>query len=131
MLFRSLPVCVQVELELRAQVRLFEELIGHLPCHMDGHQHVHVLPGTLCVCGLRNKSNQNVFVLPFLHASMSQRASETACTLCVCGLHTSKAYREVSWSTYDASVRCLTVACPYIMGRPLLTSYLPHSVSLC
>ncbi|XP_067084121.1 carbohydrate deacetylase [Osmerus mordax] len=34
----------EVELELRAQVRLFEELIGHLPCHMDGHQHVHVLP---------------------------------------------------------------------------------------
>ncbi|CAG01318.1 unnamed protein product, partial [Tetraodon nigroviridis] len=35
----------QVELELRAQVRLFQELTGHLPHHMDGHQHVHVLPG--------------------------------------------------------------------------------------
>lgn len=35
----------QVELELRAQVRLFKELTGHLPYHMDGHQHVHVLPG--------------------------------------------------------------------------------------
>lgn len=35
----------QVELELRAQVRLFVELAGHLPHHMDGHQHVHVLPG--------------------------------------------------------------------------------------
>ncbi|XP_008282561.1 carbohydrate deacetylase [Stegastes partitus] len=34
----------QVELELRAQVRLFMELTGHLPHHMDGHQHVHVLP---------------------------------------------------------------------------------------
>ncbi|XP_056139938.1 carbohydrate deacetylase isoform X2 [Lampris incognitus] len=34
----------EVELELRAQVRLFGELMGHLPCHMDGHQHVHVLP---------------------------------------------------------------------------------------
>ncbi|KAM6954159.1 LOW QUALITY PROTEIN: carbohydrate deacetylase [Aplochiton taeniatus] len=34
----------EVELELRAQVRLFVELLGHLPCHMDGHQHVHVLP---------------------------------------------------------------------------------------
>ncbi|XP_026198613.1 carbohydrate deacetylase isoform X2 [Anabas testudineus] len=34
----------QVELELRAQVRLFIELTGHLPHHMDGHQHVHVLP---------------------------------------------------------------------------------------
>ncbi|KAM7416964.1 hypothetical protein PAMA_018847 [Pampus argenteus] len=34
----------QVELELRAQVRLFSELTGHLPHHMDGHQHVHVLP---------------------------------------------------------------------------------------
>lgn len=34
----------EVELELRAQVRLFRELTGHLPCHMDGHQHVHVLP---------------------------------------------------------------------------------------
>ncbi|KAM6930230.1 carbohydrate deacetylase [Xenentodon cancila] len=34
----------QVELELRAQVRRFVELTGHLPHHMDGHQHVHVLP---------------------------------------------------------------------------------------
>lgn len=34
----------QVELELGAQVRLFKELTGHLPHHMDGHQHVHVLP---------------------------------------------------------------------------------------
>uniref|UniRef100_A0A3B5MG95 Carbohydrate deacetylase n=1 Tax=Xiphophorus couchianus TaxID=32473 RepID=A0A3B5MG95_9TELE len=37
-------VCSQVELELRAQVRRFIELTGHLPHHMDGHQHVHVLP---------------------------------------------------------------------------------------
>ncbi|XP_015244377.1 PREDICTED: carbohydrate deacetylase [Cyprinodon variegatus] len=34
----------QVELELRAQVQRFVELTGHLPYHMDGHQHVHVLP---------------------------------------------------------------------------------------
>ncbi|KAF7200815.1 carbohydrate deacetylase-like [Nothobranchius furzeri] len=34
----------QVELELRAQVRRFMVLTGHLPYHMDGHQHVHVLP---------------------------------------------------------------------------------------
>ncbi|XP_068167052.1 carbohydrate deacetylase isoform X2 [Antennarius striatus] len=34
----------QVELELRAQVRLFTKLTGHLPRHVDGHQHVHVLP---------------------------------------------------------------------------------------
>ncbi|XP_070760608.1 carbohydrate deacetylase [Enoplosus armatus] len=34
----------QVELELKAQVKLFRELTGHLPHHMDGHQHVHVLP---------------------------------------------------------------------------------------
>lgn len=30
---------------MRAQVRLFRDLTGHLPHHMDGHQHVHVLPG--------------------------------------------------------------------------------------
>ncbi|XP_041855775.1 carbohydrate deacetylase isoform X2 [Melanotaenia boesemani] len=35
----------QVDKELRAQVRKFMELTGHLPHHMDGHQHVHVLPG--------------------------------------------------------------------------------------
>ncbi|RVE68841.1 hypothetical protein OJAV_G00095730 [Oryzias javanicus] len=34
----------QVEMELRAQVKRFVELTGHLPDHMDGHQHVHVLP---------------------------------------------------------------------------------------
>ncbi|CAL1616526.1 unnamed protein product [Knipowitschia caucasica] len=35
----------QVEMELRAQVRRFIELTGQHPQHMDGHQHVHVLPG--------------------------------------------------------------------------------------
>ncbi|XP_072289384.1 carbohydrate deacetylase isoform X2 [Eucyclogobius newberryi] len=35
----------QVEMELRAQVRRFTELTGQRPQHMDGHQHVHVLPG--------------------------------------------------------------------------------------
>uniref|UniRef100_A0A8C8BFN8 Carbohydrate deacetylase n=1 Tax=Otus sunia TaxID=257818 RepID=A0A8C8BFN8_9STRI len=30
--------------ELKAQVELFRELTGHLPPHMDGHQHIHVLP---------------------------------------------------------------------------------------
>ncbi|TWW61069.1 Carbohydrate deacetylase [Takifugu flavidus] len=34
----------QVEVELRAQIKLFQDLTGHLPHHMDGHQHVHVLP---------------------------------------------------------------------------------------
>ncbi|XP_063051151.1 carbohydrate deacetylase [Engraulis encrasicolus] len=34
----------EVEQELRAQVKRFCELVGHLPFHMDGHQHVHVLP---------------------------------------------------------------------------------------
>ncbi|XP_061529221.1 carbohydrate deacetylase isoform X2 [Phycodurus eques] len=33
----------QVELELRDQIRLFRELTGYLPHHMDGHQHVHIL----------------------------------------------------------------------------------------
>ncbi|XP_028269851.1 carbohydrate deacetylase isoform X2 [Parambassis ranga] len=41
---RSQLCMKQVELELRAQVKLFMELTGHLPHHMDGHQHVHVLP---------------------------------------------------------------------------------------
>ncbi|XP_059799709.1 carbohydrate deacetylase [Hypanus sabinus] len=35
----------EVDKELRGQVDLFCELTGHLPLHMDGHQHVHVLPG--------------------------------------------------------------------------------------
>ncbi|XP_009498696.1 carbohydrate deacetylase [Phalacrocorax carbo] len=34
----------EVKQELKAQVELFRELTGHLPPHMDGHQHVHVLP---------------------------------------------------------------------------------------
>ncbi|XP_061116732.1 carbohydrate deacetylase [Conger conger] len=34
----------EVEMELHAQVKLFCELTGHFPHHMDGHQHVHVLP---------------------------------------------------------------------------------------
>ncbi|XP_062445907.1 carbohydrate deacetylase [Rhea pennata] len=34
----------EVKQELKAQVELFHQLTGHLPPHMDGHQHVHVLP---------------------------------------------------------------------------------------
>jgi predicted glycoside hydrolase/deacetylase ChbG (UPF0249 family) len=34
----------QVEIELRAQVRRLREL-GLAPCHANGHQHLHVLPG--------------------------------------------------------------------------------------
>lgn len=34
----------EVKQELMAQVDLFCELTGHVPHHMDGHQHVHVLP---------------------------------------------------------------------------------------
>ncbi|XP_038228633.1 carbohydrate deacetylase [Dermochelys coriacea] len=34
----------EVKQELTAQVDLFRELTGHVPHHMDGHQHVHVLP---------------------------------------------------------------------------------------
>ncbi|NXH23047.1 YDJC deacetylase, partial [Bucco capensis] len=34
----------EVKQELKAQVELFHELTGHLPPHMDGHQHIHVLP---------------------------------------------------------------------------------------
>ncbi|NXX52454.1 YDJC deacetylase, partial [Scopus umbretta] len=34
----------EVKQELKAQVQLFHELTGHLPPHMDGHQHIHVLP---------------------------------------------------------------------------------------
>ncbi|XP_078277427.1 carbohydrate deacetylase isoform X2 [Rhinoraja longicauda] len=35
----------EIDKELRQQVDLFCELTGHLPHHMDGHQHIHVLPG--------------------------------------------------------------------------------------
>ncbi|XP_069071329.1 carbohydrate deacetylase isoform X2 [Pleurodeles waltl] len=34
----------EVKEELCAQVDLFRQLTGHLPDHMDGHQHIHVLP---------------------------------------------------------------------------------------
>ncbi|KAM4809346.1 carbohydrate deacetylase isoform 2-T2 [Rhinophrynus dorsalis] len=35
----------EVRKELCAQVNLFRDLTGQDPIHMDGHQHVHVLPG--------------------------------------------------------------------------------------
>ncbi|NWU87435.1 YDJC deacetylase, partial [Onychorhynchus coronatus] len=43
-LSRGLLNMSEVKQELKAQVELFYELTGHLPPHMDGHQHVHVLP---------------------------------------------------------------------------------------
>ncbi|KAM5273560.1 carbohydrate deacetylase [Ctenodactylus gundi] len=35
----------QVREELEAQLGRFRELLGRAPTHVDGHQHVHVLPG--------------------------------------------------------------------------------------
>lgn len=35
----------QVREELEAQLDRFRELLGRNPTHVDGHQHVHVLPG--------------------------------------------------------------------------------------
>lgn len=40
----GLLVMSEVKQELGAQVDLFRQLTGHLPDHMDGHQHIHVLP---------------------------------------------------------------------------------------
>nr|XP_044988779.1 carbohydrate deacetylase isoform X3 [Jaculus jaculus] len=36
----------QVQEELEAQLSRFRDLLGTAPAHVDGHQHVHVLPGT-------------------------------------------------------------------------------------
>lgn len=35
----------EVREELEAQLSCFRELMGRAPTHVDGHQHVHVLPG--------------------------------------------------------------------------------------
>ncbi|CAI9157422.1 unnamed protein product [Rangifer tarandus platyrhynchus] len=50
----------QVREELEAQLSRFRELLGRDPTHVDGHQHVHVLPGVcrvfaeaLQACGVR------------------------------------------------------------------------------
>ncbi|XP_032509768.1 carbohydrate deacetylase isoform X2 [Phocoena sinus] len=53
-------VLPQVRGELEAQLSRFRELLGRDPTHVDGHQHVHVLPGVcqvfaeaLQACGVR------------------------------------------------------------------------------
>lgn len=42
---RCLCPSLQVREELEAQLSRFRELLGKSPTHVDGHQHVHVLPG--------------------------------------------------------------------------------------
>jgi len=34
-----------IDKETRAQIERFQELTGQFPCHIDGHQHVHIFPG--------------------------------------------------------------------------------------
>lgn len=41
----TLTFFLQVREELEAQLSRFRELLGRDPTHVDGHQHVHVLPG--------------------------------------------------------------------------------------
>ncbi|ELK26279.1 UPF0249 protein ydjC like protein [Myotis davidii] len=43
----------QVREELEAQLSRFQELLGRKPTHVDGHQHVHVLPEALQAHGVR------------------------------------------------------------------------------
>ncbi|XP_007490458.1 carbohydrate deacetylase isoform X6 [Monodelphis domestica] len=43
--FREALAAGQVREELRAQLSRFRDLVGREPTHVDGHQHVHVLPG--------------------------------------------------------------------------------------
>ncbi|XP_072455799.1 carbohydrate deacetylase isoform X2 [Notamacropus eugenii] len=46
----------EVREELRAQLSRFQDLLGQEPTHVDGHQHVHVLPGRgapRCAPGVR------------------------------------------------------------------------------
>ena len=40
---------LQVKLEIVAQIAKFKEMTGDLPIYVDGHQHVHVLPGQLSI----------------------------------------------------------------------------------
>ena len=39
------PHVLQVELEMSAQLDFFQTLAGYHPLYVDGHQHVHILPG--------------------------------------------------------------------------------------
>ena len=40
--------CLQVKEELTNQIVRYTELIGDKPVYIDGHQHVHMLPGREC-----------------------------------------------------------------------------------
>ena len=35
----------QVKVEMVSQIAEFKRLVGHLPQYVDGHLHVHILPG--------------------------------------------------------------------------------------
>ena len=39
----------QVEREIESQLEKFEQLTGRIPVSVDGHQHVHVIPGKMYV----------------------------------------------------------------------------------
>lgn len=38
-----------MKLEIKAQIRKFSALTGHLPLYVDGHQHVHILAGEFTI----------------------------------------------------------------------------------
>ncbi|XP_034546951.1 carbohydrate deacetylase [Notolabrus celidotus] len=84
----------QVELELRAQVRLFTELTGHLPHHMDGHQHVHVLPG------VREVFAQVLSDLRILFTRVPVEAGLHGCTWLPPNLH--RFYKQVEQDALDS-----------------------------
>lgn len=37
----------EVRVEVRAQIKWFEDHVGHPPPHLDGHQHCHMYPTTM------------------------------------------------------------------------------------
>ncbi|XP_066116065.1 carbohydrate deacetylase isoform X2 [Saccopteryx bilineata] len=79
----------QVREELEAQLSRFQELLGRNPTHVDGHQHVHVLPARRCVPGVRRGAAGSRGVLhPAATGAwigpLHLARGPSAC-LCVCG----------------------------------------------
>ncbi|CAL8348205.1 unnamed protein product [Lota lota] len=135
----------EVELELRSQVLLFAELLGHLPSHMDGHQHVHVLPGVREVFA-RVLSDFGVlytrvpvergwrsctWLPPHLHhfyAQVEQDALDAAPVFSRHGIRWPDAYLGLTTMGQNMSVSNVRRALHLAMEPPPCSSSLPHRV---
>jgi predicted glycoside hydrolase/deacetylase ChbG (UPF0249 family) len=116
-----------VRAEIKRQISRFETLIGHPPDYIDGHQHVHVLPGVrdALLDHLNARYPENEKPLIRTPHTTRWRGSKSAVLNMLGASRMASTLKEMSWPTNPdfAGVYDFSTAVPY---RERMLGWLEH-----